>query len=135
MSKRVSAKEIAMSTNVFRSAIFCKWSRTPSTDRRLSRTTRPTYYLGAMEFIREENFRISLVTETMSRHTFLYIHQQIDNYRENFEHEKKNKPKYLMWERRMHLAIKVYQELLLYHLTLVHMEGSKDDAVREAARF
>ena len=44
-----------------------------------------------MEFIREENFRISLVTETMSRHSFHYIQQQIDNYRNNFEHEKKNR--------------------------------------------
>ena len=98
----------------------------------------PTYYLRAMkifmEFIREENFRISLVTETMSRHTFHYIHQQIDNYRENFEHEKKNRPKYLMWGRSMHLAIKAYQELLLCLLTVVHMKGSKDDAVREEAR-
>ena len=71
----------------------------------------------------------------MSRHSFHYIQQQIDNYRNNFEHEKKNRPKYLMWGRGMHLAIKVYQELLLCLLTLVHMKGSKDDAVREEARF
>ena len=48
------------------------------------------------------------------------------------EHEKKNRPKYLMWGRRMHLAIKAYQELLL---TLVHMEGSKGDTVREAGKI
>ena len=37
-----------------------------------------------------------------------------------------------MWGRRMHLAIKAYQELLL---TLVHMEGSKGDTVREAGKI
>jgi len=95
-----------------------------------------TYYLWAMKFFMEfnrgDNFRVSLVTETMSRQTFHYIQQQIDNYRDNFEHEKKNRPKYLMWGRRMHLAIKAYQELLL---TLVHMEGSKDSTVKEAGKI
>ena len=67
-----------------------------------------------------------------TRQTFHYIQQQIDNYRDNFEHEKKNRPKYLMWGRRMHLAIKAYKELLL---TLVHMEGSKGDTVREAGKI
>ena len=64
-----------------------------------------------------------------TRQTFHYIQQQIDNYRDNFEHEKKTRPKYLMWGRRMHLA---YQELLL---TLVHMEGSKGDTVREEGKI
>ena len=37
-----------------------------------------------------------------------------------------------MWGRRIHLTIKAYQALLL---TLVHMEGSKGDTVREAAKI
>ena len=51
----------------------------------------------------------------------------VSPYRDNFEFEKRNRPKYLMWGRRMHLGIRAYQELLL---TLVHMEGCADPAVR-----
>ena len=44
------------------------------------------------------------VTETLSKGTFHYVHQQIENYKDNYEHEKKNRPMCLMWARRMHLV-------------------------------
>ena len=69
-----------------------------------------TYFLWAMRFFmqfnRGHNMKVELVSETLSRQTFHFLQQQIDNYRDNFEHEKKNRPKYLMWGRRMHLCIR-----------------------------
>ena len=59
-----------------------------------------------MQFNRGHEFRIELVSETLSRQTFHFLQQQMDAYRDNFEHEKKNRPKYLMWSRRMHLCIR-----------------------------
>ena len=72
-----------------------------------------TYYLWALKFFMEFNrihkFRVELVTETMSKSTFHYIHQQMEAYKDNYEHEKRNRPMCLTWARRMHLAIKAYQ--------------------------
>ena len=72
-----------------------------------------TYYLWSikffMEFNRIHNFRVELVTETMSKATFHYIHQQIEAYKDNYEHEKRNRPMCLTWARRMHLGLKAYQ--------------------------
>ena len=72
-----------------------------------------TYYLWAikffMEFNRVHKFRVELVTETMSKATFHYIHQQMEAYKDNYEHEKRNRPMCLTWARRMHLALKAYQ--------------------------
>ena len=69
-----------------------------------------TYYLWAMRFFMQFNrgheMKLELVSETLSRQTFHFLQQQMDNYRDNFEHEKKNRPKYLMWGRRMHLCIR-----------------------------
>jgi len=94
-----------------------------------------TYYLWAlrffMKFNRNHEMKIELVSETLSRQTFHFLQQQMDNYRDNFEHEKKNRPKYLMWGRRMHLCIRAYSELLY---NLVDMEGSKDADIKEAGR-
>jgi len=95
-----------------------------------------TYYLWAirffMQFNRGHEFRLELVSETLSRQTFHFLQQQMDAYRDNFEHEKKNRPKYLMWSRRMHLCIRAYMELL--H-NLVDMEGSKNSDIKEAGRI
>jgi len=94
-----------------------------------------TYYLWAlrffMQFNRGHEFRIELVSETLSRQTFHFLQQQMDAYRDNFEHEKKNRPKYLMWSRRMHLCIRAYMELL--H-NLVDMEGSSNSDIKDAGR-
>ena len=59
-----------------------------------------------MMFNRGHEMKLELVSETLSRQTFHFLQQQIDNYRDNFEHEKRNRPKYLMWGRRMHLCIR-----------------------------
>jgi len=94
-----------------------------------------TYYLWCirffMQFNRGHEFKIELVSETLSRQTFHFLQQQLDAYRDNFEHEKKNRPKYLMWSRRMHLCIRAYMELL--H-NLVDMEGSSNPDIKEAGR-
>jgi len=94
-----------------------------------------TYYLWCirffMQFNRGHELRIELVSETLSRQTFHFLQQQMDAYRDNFEHEKKNRPKYLMWSRRMHLCIRAYMELL--H-NLVDMEGSTNPDIKEAGR-
>eukprot|EP00092_Neocalanus_flemingeri_P015916 GFUD01017233.1.p1 GENE.GFUD01017233.1~~GFUD01017233.1.p1 ORF type:complete len:1724 (+),score=585.73 GFUD01017233.1:81-5252(+) len=94
-----------------------------------------TYYLWCirffMQFNRGHDLRIELVSETLSRQTFHFLQQQMDAYRDNFEHEKKNRPKYLMWSRRMHLCIRAYMELL--H-NLVDMEGSSNPDIKEAGR-
>ena len=69
-----------------------------------------TYYLWAIRFFmmfnRGHEMKLELVSETLSRQTFHFLQQQMDNYRDNFEHEKRNRPKYLMWGRRMHLCIR-----------------------------
>ena len=94
-----------------------------------------TYYLWCirffMQFNRAHEFRIELVSDTLNRQTFHFLQQQMDNYRDNFEHEKKNRPAYLMWARRMHLCIRAYHELLS---NLVHMESHGEDRVKEAGR-
>lgn len=94
-----------------------------------------TYYLWCirffMEFNRAHEFAIELVSDTLNRQTFHFLQQQMDNYRDNCEHEKKNRPAYLMWGRRMHLCIRAYHELVSW---LVAMEGHKEEGVREAGR-
>ena len=92
-----------------------------------------TYYLWAMKFFmhfnREYKFNAQLTMETMSKSSFHFVNNQIEVYKDNFEHEKKNRPMCLIWSRRMHLAIRAYQELLL---NLVAMVSSKDKAVQES---
>ena len=65
-----------------------------------------------MEFNRKFNFRAELVSETVSKQVFHYVQQQIESYKDNFEHEKRNRPVCMLWSRRMHLALRAYQELL-----------------------
>ena len=94
-----------------------------------------TYYLWCirffMQFNRHHQFLIELVSDTLNRQTFHFLQQQMDNYRDNLEMEKKNRPKYLMWGRRMHLCIRAYHELLNW---LVAMENNKEERVKEAGR-
>lgn len=82
-----------------------------------------TYYLWAlkffMEFNREYKFRPDLVVETLNKSSFHFIQNQLDNYKDNYEHEKKNRPMCLIWARRMHLAVRAYQELLLSLVAMV----------------
>lgn len=96
-----------------------------------------SYYLWAMRFFMEFNrkyeFHVDFVSETLSKSTFHYIQQQIELYKDNFEHEKRNRPVCLLWSRRMHLALKAYSELLN---TIVAMQNNSknDDLLRHSAR-
>ncbi|XP_050692209.1 protein timeless homolog [Eriocheir sinensis] len=91
-----------------------------------------TYYLWAMrffmEFNRHHNFRVEYVTETLSIHTFHFIQTHIENFFEMMAAEKK---KVALWSRRMHRALRAYQELLA---TLAHMDRSPSHEVRESSR-
>eukprot|EP00094_Tigriopus_californicus_P007121 TCALIF_06856-PA protein Name:"Similar to TIMELESS Protein timeless homolog (Homo sapiens)" AED:0.06 eAED:0.06 QI:44/0.83/0.71/0.85/0.83/0.71/7/0/1087 len=96
-----------------------------------------SYYLWAMRFFMEFNrkyeFHVDFVSETLSKSTFHYIQQQIELYKDNFEHEKRNRPVCLLWSRRMHLALKAYAELLSTIVTMQN-NGKNDDILRHSAR-
>ncbi|XP_051967519.1 protein timeless homolog [Xyrauchen texanus] len=90
-----------------------------------------TYYLWALTFFmafnRGQNFRPDLVSETMSIRTFHFIEKNITNYYEMILTDRKEATS---WSRRMHLALKAYQELLL---TVNEMDRSKDENIRHSA--
>ncbi|XP_036615919.1 protein timeless homolog [Trichosurus vulpecula] len=92
-----------------------------------------TYYLWALAFFmtfnRASNFRPGLVSETLSVRTFHFIEQNLTNYYEMMLTDKKEA---VSWGRRMHLALKAYQELLA---TVNKMDTSEDEAVRESSRI
>ncbi|KAM4699494.1 protein timeless homolog isoform 2-T2 [Discoglossus pictus] len=92
-----------------------------------------TYYLWSMAFFMAFNrlfrFQPELVSETVSIRTFHFIEQNLTNYYEMMLTDKKEASS---WARRMHLALKSYQELL----TTVHeMDLSKEEAVRESSKI
>lgn len=91
-----------------------------------------TYYLWSMAFFmvfnRVHNFRPELVSETASIRTFHFIEKNLTNYYEMMLTDKKEATS---WARRMHLALKAYQELLT---TVNEMDHSKDGAVRESCK-
>ncbi|XP_077430507.1 protein timeless homolog isoform X2 [Vanacampus margaritifer] len=90
-----------------------------------------TYYLWALSFFmafnRGNNFRADLVSETMSTRTFHYMERNITNYYEMILADRKEATS---WSRRMHLALKAYQELLL---TVNEMDRSQDESIRHSA--
>ncbi|XP_030632953.1 protein timeless homolog isoform X2 [Chanos chanos] len=90
-----------------------------------------TYYLWALTFFMAFNrghcFRPDLVSETMSLRTFHFIEKNITNYYEMMLTDRKEATS---WSRRMHLALKAYQELLL---TINEMDRSKDEGIRQSA--
>merc|ERR1711963_783924 len=65
----------------------------------------------------------------MNKSSFHFVQGQIEIYKDNFEHEKKNRPMCLNWARRMHLALRAYQELLL---NMVSMVSSKDEKIQQS---
>ncbi|GAB1598843.1 protein timeless homolog [Argonauta hians] len=83
-----------------------------------------TYYLWSltffMEFCRLHNRQVELVSETLSVSTFHYIQVNLLNYYEMIMTDKKEAK---IWAKRVHLALKAYQELLM---TLHSMETSKN---------
>ncbi|ROT65639.1 Timeless-like protein [Penaeus vannamei] len=91
-----------------------------------------SYYLWAMKFFMEFNrhhqFKIELVSETLSVQTFHYIQTNLDTYYEMMTTDKKKIP---LWSRRMHKALKAYQELLM---TLAYMDKSDNASVRESSK-
>lgn len=103
-----------------------------SLDRARAQEHDETYYMWAirffMEFNRHHNFKVELVTETLAIETFHFIQTQIENYFERMTAEKK---KIAVWSRRMHRALRAYQELLA---TLAHMDASPSQDVRESSR-
>ncbi|XP_046687268.1 protein timeless homolog isoform X2 [Homalodisca vitripennis] len=91
-----------------------------------------TYYFWAMKFFMEFNrlykFQVKLISETMHQQIFHFVQTQMENWLENMIVDKKKIP---LWSRRIHQALKAYQELLL---TLQAMDRSPDQSVRESAR-
>ncbi|XP_047405854.1 protein timeless homolog [Sciurus carolinensis] len=92
-----------------------------------------TYYMWALAFFmafnRAASFRPGLVSETLSVRTFHFIEQNLTNYYEMMLTDRKEASS---WARRMHLALKAYQELLA---TVNEMDMSPDEAVRESSRI
>ncbi|XP_021358144.1 protein timeless homolog [Mizuhopecten yessoensis] len=91
-----------------------------------------TYYLWAMRFFmelcRHHSKRVELVSETMSVQTFHYIQVQMIQY---YEMQMMEKKEAIVWGKRVHLALKAYQELLL---TLDSMDRSKNPRLMESSR-
>nr|XP_012151360.1 PREDICTED: protein timeless homolog [Megachile rotundata] len=81
-----------------------------------------------MEFNRHYTFEVKYVSETISTETFYLVQKQMDHYYEMMTVDKKKIP---VWSRRLHIALKAYQELL--H-TLIAMDQSKDRGVRESSK-
>ncbi|XP_069347931.1 protein timeless homolog isoform X3 [Eulemur rufifrons] len=92
-----------------------------------------TYYMWALAFFmafnRAASFQPALVSETLSVRTFHFIEQNLTNYYEMMLTDRKEAAS---WARRMHLALKAYQELLA---TVNEMDVSPDEAVRESSRI
>ncbi|XP_061179569.1 protein timeless homolog [Saccostrea echinata] len=91
-----------------------------------------TYYLWSMrffmEFCRLHSKQVELVSETMSVPTFHYIQVQLFQYYEMIMMEKKEAK---TWAKRVHLALKAYQELLM---TLDSMDRSGNSQLMESAK-
>ncbi|XP_076012500.1 protein timeless homolog [Genypterus blacodes] len=90
-----------------------------------------TYYLWALSFFmafnRGNGFHADLVSETMSIRAFHFIERNITNYYEMLLTDRKEATS---WSRRMHLALKAYQELLL---TVNEMDRSTDNSIRQSS--
>uniref|UniRef100_A0A3Q1JQW2 Timeless circadian clock n=1 Tax=Anabas testudineus TaxID=64144 RepID=A0A3Q1JQW2_ANATE len=90
-----------------------------------------TYYLWALSFFmafnRGNGFRADLVSETMSIRSFHFIERNITNYYEIMLLDRKDTTS---WSRRMHLALKAYQELLL---TVNEMDRSQDESIKQSS--
>uniref|UniRef100_A0A8D3CGR4 Timeless circadian clock n=1 Tax=Scophthalmus maximus TaxID=52904 RepID=A0A8D3CGR4_SCOMX len=90
-----------------------------------------TYYLWALSFFmafnRGNGFRADFVSETMSTRAFHFIERNVTNYYEMMLTDRKEATS---WSRRMHLALKAYQELLL---TVNEMDRSQDEGIRQSS--
>uniref|UniRef100_A0A668AUH0 Timeless circadian clock n=1 Tax=Myripristis murdjan TaxID=586833 RepID=A0A668AUH0_9TELE len=90
-----------------------------------------TYYLWALSFFmafnRGNGFRADLVSETVTIRAFHFIERNITNYYEMMLTDRKEATS---WSRRMHLALKAYQELLQ---TVNEMDCSQDENIRQSS--
>ncbi|KAM3621383.1 uncharacterized protein V6R79_010566 [Siganus canaliculatus] len=90
-----------------------------------------TYYLWALSFFmafnRGNGFRADFVSETLSIRAFYFIERNITNYYEMILTDRKEATS---WSRRMHLALKAYQELLL---NVNEMDHSQDESIRQSS--
>ncbi|XP_014475495.1 PREDICTED: protein timeless homolog [Dinoponera quadriceps] len=82
-----------------------------------------------MEFNRHYKFEVKYVSETISTEIFHLVQRQIDQYYEMILTDKKRIP---IWSRRLHIALKAYQELLN---TLMAMDKSTFYGVRESSKI
>ncbi|EFN81173.1 Protein timeless-like protein [Harpegnathos saltator] len=82
-----------------------------------------------MEFNRHYKFQVKYVSETISTGVFHLVQRQMDQYYEMILTDKKRIP---AWSRRLHVALKAYQELLN---TLMAMDKSADHSVRESSKI
>ncbi|XP_070596659.1 protein timeless homolog [Erythrolamprus reginae] len=92
-----------------------------------------TYYLWALAFFmafnRASSFQPQLVSETVGVRTFHFIERSLTNYYEMSIVDKKD---ITSWSKRMHLALKAYQELLM---TMHEMDRSQEEAVRNSSHI
>ncbi|XP_029357808.1 protein timeless homolog isoform X2 [Echeneis naucrates] len=90
-----------------------------------------SYYLWALSFFmafnRGNGFRADFVSETLSIRAFHFIERNITNYYEMMLTDRKEATS---WSRRMHLALKAYQELLL---NVNEMDRSQDESIRQSS--
>ena len=124
MAYMASMKKIHFRTRVFFSAYNNLMSVVKDNlVRQRAQNNDETYYLWSlrffMEFNREYKFRPDLVVETLNKSSFHFVQNQLQNYKDNYDHEKKNRPMCLIWARRMHLAVRAYQELLMSLVAMV----------------
>ncbi|KAJ9574818.1 hypothetical protein L9F63_008017, partial [Diploptera punctata] len=91
-----------------------------------------SYYMWGLKFFMEFNrnykFQVKLVSETMSVQTFHFIQTQLEKCYDMLTTDKK---KLLLWSRRLHLALRAYQELLM---TLMAMDKCDNPTVRESSK-
>ncbi|XP_061871662.1 protein timeless homolog isoform X2 [Colius striatus] len=91
-----------------------------------------TYYLWAtaffMAFNRCRGFRPELVSETVGVRAFHFMEQNLTAY---YEMALMDKKEAATWARRMHLALKAYQELLR---TVQEMDRHPEQAVRDSSQ-
>ncbi|THK33002.1 protein timeless homolog [Diachasma alloeum] len=91
-----------------------------------------SHYLWAMRFFMEFNrnykFQVKLVSETISTEMFYFVQRQMEEYYESMTMDKQKIP---YWSKRLHLALKAYQELL--H-TILAMDKMTDKGIRDSSR-
>lgn len=81
-----------------------------------------------MAFNRSYKLQVKLVSETMNIQSFHWVQSQLEHSHAMMVTDKK---KIYLWSRRMHLALRAYQELLNY---LAAMETSPDKEICDSAQ-